>query len=450
MGKSVENACMKNDSFGGRKQAYVFGRSRRERVGRVRLCRWRSSRRSADLIEMIRAGLQGRLPQLVPIKLERMAQSPFGFFRGSAALMAADLGSMPASGIIAQICGDAHVRNLGAFAAPDGRIVFDINDFDETIAAPWEWDVKRLAASLVLAGREAGDGDDACGGAVLHFAHAYRESIHYGCELTALECARLQVHRHKEALPVASALHKAARATPQENLAKLVHKQGKREWAFQEAKPVLFRVGNRERELVLDSLAGYRTTLAVERRHLLDAYRPVDLAFKVVGTGSVGVRDYAVLCFGRDEEDPLFLQVKEEMPSCYSAQLSKAAHQSDHQGKRVVEGQRLIQAQSDLLLGWTSIEGRDYLVRQLSDHKGSIEIEDLKGEGLLQYAGMCGEVLAKGHARSCNPCAIAGYLGQSERFDAALQGFALAYADQATKDYDRFLKAVKAGVLLQR
>ncbi|HEX8992637.1 MAG TPA: DUF2252 family protein, partial [Anaerolineales bacterium] len=303
-------------------------------------------------------------------------------------------------------------------------------------------------ASLVLAGREAGDRDQDCGAAVLHFAHAYRGYIRYGCELTALECARLQIHRHKEALPVASALHKAARATPQENLAKLSHKKGKNEWVFRQAKPLLFRVEKREQKLVLDSLAAYRTTLAVERRHLLDAYHPVDVAFKVVGTGSVGVRDYVVLCFGRGEDDPLFLQVKEEPPSCYGPQLSKAARRSDHQGERVVEGQRLMQAQSDLLLGWTSMEGRDYLVRQLSDHKGSIEIEDLKGDGLLQYAGICGEVLAKGHARSGNPCAIAGYLGESERFDAALKDFALAYADEATKDYHRFLRALKAGTLV--
>jgi uncharacterized protein (DUF2252 family) len=433
-----------------RDEAYAFGKKRRKQVEREKICRWKPSMRTAELVELVRVGIEGRLPELIPIKLERMSESAFGFFRGTAPLMAADMGAMASSGIRAQICGDAHVRNLGAYAAPDGRVIFDINDFDETIGAPWEWDVKRLAASLVLAGREAQDDDKTCRNAVLRFASSYREYAHYCCELTVLETARLQVHRHRDMLPVASALHKAARATAQENLAKLARKRGKGKWEFKEEKPLLWRVSREERGIVLESLSAYRATLARERQHVLDAYRPVDVAFKVVGTGSVGLRDYVILCFGRDGNDPLFLQVKEEPASCFCPHLPTAASVCDNQGKRVVEGQRLMQAQSDILLGWTSIEGRDYLVRQLSDHKASIEIDDLKGEGLLDYAQMCGEVLAKGHGRSGNPCAIAGYLGNSDAFDKALAEFAFAYAEQVGEDYKRFLSEMKKGAFRDR
>jgi uncharacterized protein (DUF2252 family) len=441
---------MKQDRLNHRDEAYAYGKKCRKHVDRDQLCRWKPSLRSADLIDLIHIGIERRMPELIPVKLQRMSTSPFGFFRGSAPLMAADLAAMPSSGITVQICGDAHVRNLGAYAAPDGRVIFDINDFDETIAAPWEWDVKRLAASLVLAGREAKDEEKTCRNAVLRFAKSYREFVRYCCRLTALETARLQVHRHQDMLPVASALHKAARSTPQESLSKLAQKR-KNKWEFKPDKPakgsppLLWRVPRKERQLVFDSLTGYRATLARERQQLFDAYHPVDVAFKVVGTGSVGLRDYVVLCFGRDQADPLFLQVKEEPVSCYCAHLSETECNCDHQGRRVVEGQRLMQAQSDLLLGWTTIEGRDYLVRQLSDHKASIEIEDLKGEGLLEYAMMCGEVLAKGHARSGSPCAIAGYLGNSDAFDIALAEFAFAYAEQVTSDYNQFLAAKKKG-----
>ena len=373
-----------------------------------------------------------------------MVASPFGFFRGAVPLMAADLASLPTTGITVQICGDAHVRNLGAFASPTGALVFDINDFDETMPGPWEWDVKRLAASLVLSGREAGHSDGSCKEAVESFAAEYRKSVNHCSELTMLELARYTVQRHMEAGPLPELIEKAERATPQHTLEKLTQSRdgGRR---FKEAKPLLTAVSDKTRRNVLTALKSYCDTLSQERRHFLERYRPVDVAFKVVGTGSVGTRDYVILCFGNGSEDPLLLQMKEEPPSAYAHYLM--AQIPGNQGERVVQGQRLMQAQSDIFLGWTRMDGRDYLVRQLADHKATILTEDLKGGGLSEYAKMCGEVLGKGHARSGDACVLDGYCGDGERLARAIAEFAVAYADQSTADYELFVSAVKKGRL---
>jgi uncharacterized protein (DUF2252 family) len=260
--------------------------------------------------------------------------------------------------------------------------------------------------------------------------------------MAVIDLARYRVHRHQRFAPLQSVLRKAEQATPQYNLQKLTVKKGSKR-VFREDPPLLRRVDQYTAKRVLASLEAYRETLAVERRHFFDRYLPADVAFKIVGTGSVGTRDYVVLFFGNGEDDALFLQVKEEPPSCYSQYLAGEAA-PPHQGRRVVEGQRQMQAQSDILLGWTSIQGRDYLVRQLSDHKASIDITDLKGTGLLEYARVCGEVLAKGHARSSEPCALAGYLGASGKFDEAMVEFAIAYADQTSEDHQRLLTAINS------
>jgi len=357
--------------------------------------------------------------------------------------MAADLASQPRCGLTVQICGDAHVRNLGSFAAPDGRLIFDINDFDETVRGPFEWDVKRLATSLVLAGREAGDSDKHCKQAVRLFVRAYREAMFGFSRMTVLDLARYRVHRHPHFAPLQSVLRKAARATPLHNLERLTVATGGAR-RFKQQPPLLTRVDKRIAARVLAALKSYRQTLAPERQHFFDQYHPVDVAFKVVGTGSVGTRDYVVLLLVNGGRDALFLQVKEEPPSCYARYLPDL-RRAEHEGRRVVEGQRALQAQSDIFLGWTTIEGRDYLVRQLADHKASIEIADLAGDGLLQYALVCGEVLAKGHARSGDPCALAGYLGSSTKFDTAITAFALAYADRTASDHEEFLAAVDPG-----
>lgn len=419
-----------------------YGQSLRQVCRRVEHARWKPAGNRADPVKLVMASNRSRLPQLIPIKLQRMAASPFAFFRGAASLMAADLAMTRTCGLHVQICGDAHVRNLGAFTAPDGRVIFDLNDFDETVHGPFEWDVKRLVTSIVLAGWEAGDGDKHCRQGVRILCRAYREAMLAFSRMPVIDLARYRVRRHQHFAPVESVLRKAERATPLYNLHKLtVKKKAKR--VFIDDPPRIRHVDNNTAKRVLAALKSYRETLPVERQHFFDQYRPIDVAFKVVGIGSVGTRDYVVLLIGNGEQDPLFLQIKEEPPSCYSPYLTRSAA-PEHQGRRVVEGQRRMQAQSDILLGWTSLQGREYMVRQLADHKASIEIEDMKGDGLLQYARVCGEVLAKGHARSGDPCALAGYLGSSTKFDAALTGFAFGYAEQTVDDHRKFAAALKA------
>jgi uncharacterized protein (DUF2252 family) len=420
------------------------GKSCRQVLRRVDQCHWKPPSTRHDPVELLVDACRDRLPELLPIKWARMVASPFGFFRGAVPLMAADLASLPTTGITVQICGDAHVRNLGAFASPTGALVFDINDFDETVPGPWEWDVKRLATSLVLSGREAGQSAGACKEAVESFAAEYRKSVNHCSKLTVLESARYTVQRHMEAGPLLELLTKAERATPQHTLEKLTQsRDGARR--FKEEKPLLTGVSNKARRDVLTALEAYGDTLSHERHHFFERYQPVDVAFKVVGTGSVGTRDYIILCFGNGSEDPLFLQMKEEPPSAY-AQYLKAQIPRNH-GERVVQGQRLMQAQSDIFLGWTRMDGRDYLVRQLADHKAAIDAENLKGCGLTEYAKMCGEVLGKGHARSGDACVLDGYCGDDEKLDNALAEFAVAYADQSTADYELFTSAVKRGRL---
>lgn len=420
------------------------GKSRRQVVHRVDQCECRIPTRRPDPVDLLLDVVKDRVPELLPIKWTRMNVSPFGFFRGAVPLMALDLNSLPATGLTVQICGDAHVRNLGAFASPTGALVFDINDFDETIAGPWEWDVKRLATSIVLAGREAGNSDAACKEAVLAFVAAYRQSLDACAQMTVLQLARYTVHRHLEGKPIQGVLQKAERAKPLNILQKLT--SGSSQARFKDQPPLLKAVAAGTRSAVLEALEKYKPTVAPDRRHFLDQYRAEDVAFKVVGTGSVGTRNYLILLFGNGPEDALFLQMKEEPPSAY-AQYLKEAPKPRNEGERVVSGQKLMQAQSDIFLGWTSMEGRDYLVRQYADFKAAVNPGELKGSGLQDYARTCGEVLGKGHARSGDACALAGYCGDSDKLDNAIAKFAFAYADQTDADFKLFQKAVKSGKL---
>jgi uncharacterized protein (DUF2252 family) len=383
--------------------------------------------------------------------------------------MAYDLSLTANTGICNQLCGDAHARNLGAFAAPDGRLVFDINDFDETIVAPFEWDVKRMATSLVLAGRVGGMRNMDCREAAIVFLERYRTTMAEFARMPVLEVARFQVRRLRSMGSVAGILQLAERATPMHTLLTLTEVEGEASAAkhkgakkakkhkpvkgevvlhpprvFKTIPPHLTRVKDEMAEKVLGSLTKYTESLLPERRHFLAQYRPVDVAFKVVGTGSVGLRDYCVFMEGNGAKDPLFLQIKEEVESGYAPYVSaKQRAAKRHQGRRVVEGERAMQLQSDPFLGWTSMEGRDYLVRQLNDHKASIRIEDLKAAGLLEYAVVCGEMLARGHARAGDCSMIAGYLGRSTRFDRAVGVFAEAYADQTERDWKQLVQSLK-------
>jgi uncharacterized protein (DUF2252 family) len=334
------------------------------------------------------------------------------------------------------------VRNLGAFGTAEGHLVFDINDFDETTRGPFEWDLLRFAASLRLAGEEAGSGNGV-DEAVVAFGRAWRKSIDAYARMPFVEVLRNEVRRITSQ-PIHRVLLKAERALPQRQLRRLAAQQAPGEWRFVSRPPLFRSVSRDRRDAVIASLASYGQTLSCDHRLALDRYRAVDVAFKVVGTGSVGMRDYVVLCQGASLEDVLLLQVKEAGPSCYEPSLGR---QTDHHGQRVAEGQRLMQRASDPFLGWTEVEGRPFLVRQLCDHKASIEPGELCGRALLEYAVVAGEVFARAHARTGSAAALGGYAGRGGRFDAALAGFARAYAEQTHHDHARFQAAIRAGRL---
>jgi uncharacterized protein (DUF2252 family) len=421
----------------------ALGQARRKQVARHQHEVLQAKARPVSALALVERSMRGRVPALIALKYELMAESPFGYFRGAVPVMAADLAQLPSTGIMSQLCGDAHVRNLGAYAAPDGRLVFDINDFDETIMGPFEWDLKRMAASLVLAGRAAGHRHGSCSKAAVACVERYAAQMRAFARMPQLEVNRFQVHRLGLAKVVHMALAKAERATPQHALERFTAPASTQPGAprrFKEMKPMLMRVTGARARAVLASLEAYREMLEPQRRHLLSFYRPVDVAFKVVGTGSVGLRDYCVSFEGNGSADPLFLQIKEEVASAY-AQYLPDAHPAPHNGQRTAEGQRAMQIQTDPFLGWTHIGGRQYLVRQLNDHKGSITIEDLAGANLKAYAEVCGELLARGHGRSGDPQVMAGYIGSGTGFAEAIADFGEAYADQTAKDWEQLRRS---------
>jgi uncharacterized protein (DUF2252 family) len=380
----------------------------------------------------------GRLPALLPQKQKRMRASPFAFFRGAAALMAADLATLRHTGVAVQLCGDAHVRNLGAYAALDGRLVFDINDFDETIRGPWEWDVKRLATSLVLAGEEAGQSPGRCAEGVRMFVASYRTHLGLFATMRFATLSRYLIARRPDDPLLDTLIRDAKRVTPLRNLDKLTIRRGA-QFRFHNRPPLLEHVSARVAANVVNALKGYAATLSASRRRTFERYRPVDVAFKLVGTGSVGTRDYVVLLFGNGFEDPLFIQVKQELRSCYAPYL-KTVFAAPHQGQRVAEGQQMMQTLSDPFLGFTQFAGHEYLVRQLADHKAVLDPAALNRRTLLEYARLCGEVLAKGHARTGDAAHVAGYAGKPEKLDDAIAEFATEYADQVRFDYKQFLQ----------
>ncbi len=426
----------------------AFGAARRKQLRRQAHAQWFAEDRRTDPIALLEESSRGRVPELVKLKYQLMAESPFTFFRGAVPVMAADLATIPNTGLVNQICGDAHVRNLGAYAAPDGRLVFDINDFDETTRAPFEWDLKRLATSLVLAGRESGSKRSECNAAVAALVIAYAQQIECFAGMPVLDAARCQIHGAKADVPIAKVLLKAQRSTPLHTLESLTvpitstnngaKKASQAPRVFKEQKPMLTKVSADQARMVLAALKPYRETLLPERRHFLDQYTPIDVAFKVVGTGSVGLRDYVVYLEGNGPGDPLFLQIKEEAPSGWAPYVDHPG-EAAHQGERVAEGQRAMQFASDIFLGWTTIADREYLVRQLNDHKASIDVADLAGPGLAEYASMCGKLLARGHARSGDACVLAGYIGRGRALAEALVDFAHSYAAQTEKDWKTLL-----------
>jgi uncharacterized protein (DUF2252 family) len=442
-----------------RADRHALGLRARKQLARSEHGNFRASSCAQDALHVLRASMKGRVPSLIPIKYQRMAASPFGFFRGAVPIMAADLSCHPNTGITTQLCGDAHVLNLGAYAGIDGRLNFDINDFDETIRGPFEFDIKRFATSLILAGREAGVKRSARRDAVLHFTLQYRTMMQKFEAMPFLEIARYQIHRLASTDPMPAILSQANHSTPQKLLKSLTHPAKTRTNTparhFNSNPPLLQRLGEKEAALVLAALGPYTRTLQPERRHFLAQYDPQDIAFKVVGTGSVGLRDYVIYFEGLSRPhgvDPLFLQFKEETSSAYAPYLPEGSGHT-HEGHRVMDGQRAMQLTSDPFLGYTTIEGRDYLVRQLNDHKASLDLENLTADALRSYADICGELLARGHARAGDPVSIAAYLGASNRFDRAILTFARAYADKTEHDWNALRKSedwADAGKALQK
>lgn len=435
------------------RSAAQFGLAQRDYLGRNDLAGL--ARRNFDPLTVLLAACRGHVAKLLPIKFARMSGSPFAFFRGAVEIMAADLGASRNTRIEVQICGDAHVKNFGFFAAPDAHTVFDINDFDQTQRGPWEWDIKRMASSMIVAGRVAGDGDARCKDAARVFLNGYCAWIHRFARMPALEVARHRTVRESMSLVVRGALREAERSSPAASLEKLTRRAGKTSYRFIRKANLIWEVTGAEKNAVLRALKDYAKTLSPDHQRLFNRYAPVDVGFKVVGTGSVGTRDFIVL-LARDatrpnsvKNDPLFLQIKEEPPSAY-APFYRDPSTPRHQGERAIHGQRSLQVLSDLLLGWCSIRlpgdrRRDFLVRQLNDHKSSIEPEDLDARRLTEYGHICAELLAKGHARSGEPAALAAYLGDSDKAAKALLQFAVKYADQTEKDFHAFEKALKKG-----
>lgn len=360
--------------------------------------------------------------------------------------MASDVATQPTTGLTVQLCGDAHVHNLGAYAAPDGRLVFDLNDFDETTPGPWEWDLKRLATSVVLAGADCGQSNRRCEDGVRAMVASYRQHLREFALMPFAQLARHLITRGGD-LRVLDAMFQAARrVTPDRNLKKLTV-QTRGGFRFHDKKPVLEHVPPRTAARVARALQDYATTLNAGRRRTFERYRPADVAFKLVGTGSIGTRDYVVLLFGNDATDPLFLQVKQELRSCYVPFVRPRPFVA-HDGRRVAEGQQMLQTATDPLLGYTRFRGHDYLVRQLADHKAGLAPTDLTGDRLLAYARLCGEVLARGHARTTDAAVLAGYVGETRKLDAAIAEFAAAYAAQTRTDYRLFVRALRAGRIL--
>jgi uncharacterized protein (DUF2252 family) len=415
-------------------------------------------------VDVLEGQAAERVPELVPLRYARMLTSPFAFYRGGAAIMAADLAATPSSGLIVQACGDAHLANFGAYGAPDRSLVFDINDFDETHRGPWEWDLKRLAASLEIGTRELGLNEDARRTIVLAAGDGYRVAMHEFSELGNIDLWHLRNVVDVEAIRQAHAVAKADRKSLMKTVDRALAKDRMRalakltcrvdgELRFVSDPPLIVPIEELAAETLgqaeFDELADrYRESLPYDRRKLLDGYRFVHLARKVVGVGSVGTRAWVALFVGRDEDDPLFLQIKEADRSVLEPYTSPAVF--DHQGQRVVEGQRVTQAASDILLGWLTSPGLDgkeheFYVRQLWDEKGSFDITTMSPYAIEIYARACGSVLARAHARTGDSIAIAAYLGNSDRFDRAVAAFAGAYADQNQHDFEALTAAAASG-----
>ncbi len=439
-----------------RAERYAAGKALRDRVPRESHGDWKAPRNRPNPVDLVVASSKGRIPRLTPIRYGRMSASPFTFFRGTALNMAADLAATPSTGIRVQVCGDCHLMNFGGFATPERRVIFDINDFDETLPGPWEWDVKRLAASFVHAARSNGFSASDQRDAALTCARSYRKRIAEFSRMRAIDVwyARIDMEAILASLSdsvTAQRLRKriakaAAHSVPESDFPKMVEvSRGK--FVIKDDPPLIYHDQainlSSDHGNIVGAFDTYRMTLPDDRRRLLDRYRPVDFALKVVGVGSVGTFCAIALLMAGDD-DPLFLQVKESRASVLEPYIGKSAY--PNHGQRVVIGQRLMQSASDIFLGWTQGgQGRQFYVRQLRDMKMKPLVEVFNPATMLEYAVLCGWTLARAHARSGDAAMIAGYIGKSTVFDRAIARFSKGYADQAERDHTAFMDAIRSG-----
>jgi uncharacterized protein (DUF2252 family) len=438
-----------------RELRWADGRALRERVPRSAFAGWEPSPTRVDPVDQLAQAHLGRIDWLVPVRVGRMAASPYAFLRGAAAVHAGDFAGLPSTGITPVICGDAHLGNFGFYASPERDLVFDLNDFDEAHPGAWEWDLRRLVASVWVAGRQNSSAEDDCERAVRTCVQAYREQVRYLADrpLIARSYERLDVDRLVESATedstvqeIERAARRARKRTSDRALPRFTEeREGERR--IVDEPPLITHPTPVQADRVAAALDDYLTTLRPHWARLLGGYSIVDIAHKVVGVGSVGLRAYVALLEGSSPDDVLFLQLKEARRSVVARYVHGDSPMHQHQGQRVVEYQQALQTVSDPFLGWTSVGQRQFYVRQFRDMKGAVTIDGLDPGALTDYAGICGLLLAKGHARTSGASAIAGYVGTSSSLDAALSQFARTYADQTERDYEGLLAAIEAGRL---
>jgi uncharacterized protein (DUF2252 family) len=446
-----------------RAERYAAGKALRSKASRTSHAEWAPDPERPDPISILEESNKTRIPQLVPIRFGRMSLSAFAFYRGTADIMAYDLAKTPVSGIQAQICGDAHLSNFGVFASPERRQVFDVNDFDETLAGPWEWDVKRLAASVVIGGRQNGYTAQESRQAVMRCMQRYRESMqqfalmnhldvwYYHLDVEAmLAMARGMAGAKELQKRIERGSARASKRTRIETFPKLAEAVNG-QYRIKDEPPLIYHYDplNTDKDN-LDTgewramVRGFLDSLPEERRMIIFRYRAVDIAQKVVGVGSVGTRCAIVLCLGGAEgDDPLFMQIKEASASVLEPYVGASPHKNH--GERVVVGQHMMQAASDIFLGWSTFNGKDYYARQLRDMKFSAEVEGMDPVLFTAYVELCAATLARAHARTSDPVQISGYLGSKNTFDRAIASFSESYADQAERDHALLLAAIKDG-----
>jgi uncharacterized protein (DUF2252 family) len=438
-----------------RAERYALGRRLREQVPRSALGEWSPPVGRPDVVQQIMVSHEGRVGWLIPVRVGRMVASPYGFLRGTATVMAEDFAHLPATGISPVVCGDAHLGNFGFYASPERDLVIDLNDFDEAHPGCWEWDVRRLAASIWVAGRQNSSTEQQCENAVASCVATYREQMRWLAEqpllarsFERLDLDRLQATASNDSLrrKIQRAARRARTRVSDRALPRFTeqHEGGRR---IVEEPPLITRVSDAAADQLAEGLDAYLATLPTHWRRVLGGYTLVDVAHKVVGVGSVGLRAFVALCEGSSPDDVVFLQLKQARRSVVARFVHGESAWHAHQGQRVVEYQQALQTVSDPLLGWTTVEGQQYYVRQFRNMKGAIAVDSLDAAALTDYAGICGRLLAKGHARTSGASMIAGYVGSSPKLDVAICRFARAYADQTERDHQSLVDAVKNGLL---